>query len=87
MENASQVKSNPAVGVIRRTVRRGRRQGEVQDGVEVSSMDNEESRPVIPEPVVEQPDEAPPLSDLSADSLALVVDGPSLVSAAVISTS
>lgn len=86
MENASQIKSNAAVGVFRRTVQRGRgrRQGEVQDGAEVASMENEENLPALPEPVVEQPEGAPPLSELSADSLALVVDGPSLVSAVVI---
>ena len=34
----------------------------------------------LPEPLLEQPEGAPPLSELSAESLALVVDGPSLVS-------
>lgn len=45
----------------------------------VSSVE-EEGNAALPQPLLEQPEGAPPLSELSASSLALIVDGPSLVS-------
>lgn len=45
----------------------------------VSTVEDE-GNAALPEPLLEQPKGAPPLSELSVDSLALVVDGPSLVS-------
>lgn len=39
----------------------------------------EEGTAALPEPLLERPEGAPPLSELSADSLALILDGPSLV--------
>lgn len=44
----------------------------------VPSME-EDGTASLPEPLLEQPEGAPPLSELSADSLALILDGPSLV--------
>lgn len=60
-------------------MRRGVGEGTQRDGMTVSSVE-EEGAVGLPEPLLEQPQGAPPLSELSADSLALVVDGPSLVS-------
>lgn len=45
----------------------------------VSTVEDE-GNAALPEPLLEQPKGAPPLSQLAVDSLALVVDGPSLVS-------
>lgn len=39
----------------------------------------EEGTSGLPEPLLERPEGAPPLSDLSTDSLAFILDGPSLV--------
>lgn len=43
----------------------------------------EDGNAALPEPLLERPEGAPPLSDLSSDSLALILDGPSLVSLAL----
>lgn len=50
----------------------------MRDGTAVSTVE-EEGANALPEPLLEQPEGAPPLSELTADSLALVLDGPSLV--------
>lgn len=44
----------------------------------VATME-EDGAATLPTPLLEQPQGAPPLSELTADSLALVLDGPSLV--------
>ena len=46
-------------------------------GRSVSTMEMEGAD--LPQPLLEQPQGSPPLSDLTSDLLALVVDGPSLV--------
>lgn len=79
MKNAPQIKSNSAVGLVRRTGRRTRGHGGDRDGADVATVE-EEGLAALPVPLLEQPEGAPPLSELSAESLALVVDGPSLVS-------
>ena len=60
-------------------MRRGTVEGNVRDSTTVSSVE-EEGAVGLPEPLLEQPKDAPPLSELTAESLALVLDGPSLVS-------
>lgn len=82
MKNAPQIKSNSAVGLVRRTGRRTRGHGGDRDGADVATVE-EEGLAALPVPLLEQPEGAPPLSELSAESLALVVDGPSLVSLCV----
>lgn len=78
----SQVKQSP-LGLLRRTLgdRSGGGAGASATGGHgggVVSME-EDGAAALPTPLLEQPQGAPPLSELTAESLALVLDGPSLV--------
>ena len=72
--------------MIKRSIQRSGAEIAQRDSTTVSSVE-EEGVAGLPEPLLEQPQGAPPLSELSAESLALVVDGPSLVSELVRSRS